>query len=117
MAEEKRDDLGNIRRLIADALHIRDHFECCRNLPQVACDRLLLQKQLQTQRFDAPFLLVCLFLQFGDRCGGRRVLIFERLRGKTDGLRARFAHLRQLFIQQGKLLVKFASHYPNLPVM
>ena len=42
---------------------------------------------------------------------------FERLRGKTDGLRARFAHLCQLIVEQGKLLVKFTSHYPNLPVM
>ena len=117
MAEEKRDDLGNIRRLIADALHIRDHLERCRDLPQIARDRLLLQKQLQTQRFNRAFLLVRLFLQLRDRRGGRRILRFKRLRGKADGLRARFAHLRQLFIQQGKLLVKFASHYPNLPVM
>ena len=70
MAEEKRDDFRDIRCLIANAFHIRDHFECCRNLPQITRDRLLLQKQLQTQGFNAPFLLVCLFLQFGDRCGG-----------------------------------------------
>ena len=70
VAEEKRDDFRDIRCLIANAFHIRDHFECCRNLPQVACDRLLLQKQLQTQRFDRALLLVCLLLQLRDRCGG-----------------------------------------------
>ena len=35
-------DAGNIRRLIADALHIRNHFKRCGDQAQVLCHGLLL---------------------------------------------------------------------------
>ena len=39
---QKRDDLGDVLRLIADALQIGDHFERGGDLPQVARHGLLL---------------------------------------------------------------------------
>ena len=45
-AAEERDDLGNILGLVADALHVRDHLERRRDLAQVLCHGLLLQKKL-----------------------------------------------------------------------
>ena len=117
MAEEERNDLGDVGGLIADALHVRDHLERGGDLPQVARDGLLLQKKLQAERFDAALLLVGLLLQFCDRRGLRHVLLLERLRGQTDRAGAGRAHFGQLLIERCELLVKFASHYPNLPVM
>ena len=43
---KEADDLGDILGLISDTLHIRDHLERRRDLAQVACHGLLLQKQL-----------------------------------------------------------------------
>ena len=48
-ALQKTDDLGDILRLIADALHIGDHFQRGADLPQIPGHRLLLQQQLQAQ--------------------------------------------------------------------
>ena len=42
-AIQEADDLGNVLGLIADALHIRYHFQRRADLPQVAGHRLLLQ--------------------------------------------------------------------------
>ena len=70
---EKTDDLRNILRLIADTLHIGDHFQCGGNLPQIPCHRLLLKQQPQAQVFDFPLLMVDLAVQRADL--GRQCLI------------------------------------------
>ena len=36
---QKQDDLRDVLGLIADALHVRDHFQSCRNLAQIARGR------------------------------------------------------------------------------
>ena len=60
---EKADDLRDILRLIADALHIGNHFQRGGDLPQIPRHRLLLQQQLQAQVLDFPLLLVDLAVQ------------------------------------------------------
>jgi DNA mismatch repair ATPase MutS len=57
-------DLCDVRRLISDALHIRDDLHSGGDLPQIAGHRLLLEQQLQAQRFNVPLHLVNLALQW-----------------------------------------------------
>ena len=64
---EEGDDFGNILGLIADSLHIRNHFQRRGDLPQVAGYRLLLEQKLQAKRFDGSFLLVDLRVQMALR--------------------------------------------------
>ncbi len=46
-AAQKTDNLGNIVGLIADTLHVGDHFKRGGNLPEIPRYRLLLQKKLE----------------------------------------------------------------------
>ena len=62
----KAADLCNIRCLIADSFHIRDHFSRLRNLAQILCHRLLLQKQPHAEILDIALLLVDLMIDFVD---------------------------------------------------
>ena len=116
-AGQERDDLGDVLGLVADALHIRDHLQRRRDLPQVARDRLLLEQQLEAEGFDIPLLLVDLRVQRRDLLREAHVSVRHRLGGQCDHLFAPRAHFDQLSVQQRKLLVKPASHHPNLPVI
>ena len=109
------DDLGNVLRLIPDALQIRDHFQGRRDLPQIPCHRLLLQKQLQAQGLDVPLLAVDLRVQRGHLTG--QSAVSQRFSRQSDALLAQCAHFNELPLQLGQLFIKPASHYPNLPVM
>ena len=73
------DDLRNILRLIADAFHIGDHFQCGGDLPQIAGHRLLLKQQFKAQAFDIPFLLVDFGIQRRYTSGQRLIAIAQRL--------------------------------------
>ena len=110
MAEEEGDDLRDVRGLIADALHVGDHLERGGDLPQIAGDGLLLQKQLQAQGLDRALLLVRLLLELPHGGRERHILLLQGLCGQADGLRAGCAHLGQLLVEGGELLVKFTSH-------
>ena len=116
-AAEEADDLGDVGRLVADALHIGDHFQRGGNLPQVARHRLLLQKELEAERLDAVLHAVDLAVERHDLFRHGKVARGNRLARKGNDLFTKRAHLRQLAAEQRKLLVKSASHYPNLPVM
>ena len=109
------DDFGNILRLIPDALQICDHFQGRRDLPQIPCHRLLLQKQLQAQGLDVPLLAVDLRVQRGHLTG--QSAVSQRFSRQSDALLAQCAHFNELPLQLGQLFIKPASHYPNLPVM
>ena len=116
-APEEGDDLGDVLGLVADALHIRDHFQGGGDLAQVPGHRLLLQKQLQAQGLDGALLLVDLRVQGAHLGGQGGVSLRQGLGGQGDDLLAQGAHLDELPVQQRQLLVKLSSHYPNLPVM
>ena len=104
------DDFGNVRGLVADALHIRDDLQCRGNIPQIGGHGLLLQKQLQAHGFDLPFLLVDLLGKGRDRPAQQRVALGGGLGGQGNGLFAQGPHGDQFFVQQLQLFVKFASH-------
>ena len=108
-AGQERDDLGDIFGLIADALHIRDHFQGCGDLPQVARDRLLLEQQLEAEGFDIPLLLVDLRVQRRDLLREAHVSVRHRLGGQCDDLFTARAHFDQFSVQQRKLLVNNLS--------
>ena len=116
-ALQEGDDLGDVLGLVADALHVGDHFQGGGDLAQVPGHRLLLQKQLQAQRLDGALLLVDLRVQGAHLGGQGGVSLRQGLGGQGDDLLAQGAHLDELPVQQRQLLVKLSSHYPNLPVM
>ena len=120
-------DLGDILCLVADPLHIGDHFKCRGNLTQVACYRLLLQKKLQTKVFDLSFPVVDMFVGFVGQLPhffGSLVECTDRI---VDCFLAQCSHvdqqhveLRQLFIKscrhisQTSLLYNLPSAYPSV---
>ena len=57
------DDFCNISSLVANALHVCDHFQGRGDLTQIPSYRLLLEKQLQTQGFNHFFLLINFIIQ------------------------------------------------------
>ena len=116
-ALQEGDDLGDVLGLVADALHVGDHFQGGGDLPQIPCHRLLLQKQLQAQGLDGALLLVDLGVQGGHPGGQGGVSLHQSLGGQGDDLLAQGTHFDELPVQQRQLLVKLSSHYPNLPVM
>ena len=116
-AAEESDDLGNVGRLVADTLHVRDHFQRGGNLPQVARHRLLLQKELQAERLNAVLHAIDLAVQRRDFLRDRHIARGDGFCREGDDLFTKRAHLRQFAAEQRKLFVEFASHYPNLPVM
>ena len=110
-------DLGDVVGLIADALHIRDHLQRGGNTPQVAGHRLLVQQQPQAQVFNVPLLPVDVPIQRRHLLRQRLVPRGQRPGGQRDYPLTQRAHLDELPVQLGQLLVKTAPHYPNLPVM
>ena len=116
-AAEKSDYFRYILGLIAYALHVRYHLERGGYLPQIACHGLLLEQELQTQCLNSPLLLVYLAVKRGDLRGGFRVAVFQSVHGEGYHFFAKRAHLYHFFVEQRKLFVESASHYPNLPVM
>ena len=116
-ALQEGDDLGDVLGLVADALHVGDHFQGGGDLAQVPGHRLLLQQQLQAQGLDGALLLVDLRVQGAHLGGQGGVSLRQGLGSQGDDLLAQGAHFDELPVQQRQLLVKLSSHYPNLPVM
>ena len=81
---QETDDFCDILRLIADAFHVRDHFQGGGNLPKVPGHGLLLQKQLQAQGLDVALLPVDLRIQRGHLPGLFGVARRQRLRDHGD---------------------------------
>ena len=106
MGDHAWDDLHNVLRLIADALHVRDHFQRGGNGAQVPRHRLLTQQQTHTNRLNGAFLLVDLCTDLGDLFPKRFVIGNQRLRSQRNDLLAQRTHFRQFLIQQQKLLFK-----------
>ena len=79
--------------------------------------KLLLEQQLEAEGFDIPLLLVDLRVQRRDLLREAHVSVRHRLGGQCDDLFTARAHFDQLSVQQRKLLIKPASHHPNLPVI
>ena len=119
------DDFRDIRCLVADSFHVRDHFQSGGNLPQVSRHRLLLQQELETQPLDIPFGLVDLRVFFDDKLCLFHVAVLQRLCRVLNRCFAKLSHLRQLLIQRNKFSVKSVAHFilppardqPNLPVI
>ena len=52
------DKVGDVDRMVADSLHVRNHLECGRNMTQIRGYRLLLEQKLQAEAFNFPLHLV-----------------------------------------------------------
>ena len=104
------DNLGDVGRLDADALHVRDHLEGGGNRPQIPGHRLLLKQQLQTEPLHVPFLvgdLGCQLRQLGRQL---HAACQQGLGRQGDGIFAQCAHDGELMIQLLQLFVESASH-------
>ena len=107
---QKGDDLGNILRLIADSLHVGDHFQSGGDLPQVPGHGLLLEQQPQTKALNVPLLAVDLTVHRRDLFRQRPVALCQGLGGQRDDLLAQRAHFDHLVVELGQLFVKTVSH-------
>ena len=114
---EEEDNLGDVFRLVSDALHVGDHFECGGNLAQIACDGLLLEQKPQAERFNGALFLIDLRVERRDLLCKRAVALVERLCREGNDFLAQSAHADHFTVQLVELLVKPVSHHPNLPVM
>ena len=105
-----RYNLRNITCLVTDTLDIRDHFQHGRDQTQIACNRLLLQQQLEAHGLDFTFLAVDLLI---DADGGSRQLdiaLKQSLYRTGDCVFAQCPHRDQLIVHLRKLIVKTVSH-------
>ena len=111
------DDFGDIARLVADALDIRDHFQYRGDQAQVACHRLLLQQELEAHGFNLALLAVDLLVNADGGGGELGVARQQRLDRAGNRVLAQCPHGDQLVVQFDELCVETVSHQPNLPVM
>ena len=110
-------NLGNVLRLVANALHVGNHFQGGGDLPQVTGHRLLPQQQLQADALHIPLLLIQ-SRRNGRHLGGqRRAALRQSFHRQGDGVLTQGAHLGHFLLQQRQLLVKIVPHQPNLPVI
>ena len=106
MGDHAGDDLHNVLRLVADPLHVRDHFQRGGDGAQIPRHRLLTQKQTHTDCLNGALLLVDFRADFGDLFPQFFRVGTQRLGGKGDDLLAQRTHFCQFLIQQQKLLFK-----------
>ena len=109
--------LGDIRGVVADALHVRHHFHGGGDGPQVPGHRLLLDQELEAEIFDLLLFLVHQVVFLHDPLGGLHIVIQQSLDRVLDGLLDHAAHVGHFFAQLLQLFVKFQSHQPNRPVI
>ena len=114
---QEENDFSNLLRLVANALHVCDHFQRGGNLAQIPRHRLLLQQQLHAAVFNVPLHLVNAAGRGGHFLRQGQVALRQRLGCLSNGFFTHGAHFDQFFVQKRKLLVKPASHHPNLPVI
>ena len=109
--------LGDVHRLVADALEIGVDLDDRTHQPQVGRDRILQREELDAQVVDLELELVDLRV-----AGGH---LDRQVGPALDQRRERIAHARLDELAHGvepvgeapQLLVKMALHQPNLPVM
>ena len=111
--------IGEIRRYLRDNSPIRVSRSVRDTAYRVlqARERLLVQQQPQAQVFNVPLLPVDVPIQRRHLLRQRLVPRGQRPGGQRDYPLTQRAHLDELPVQLGQLLVKTAPHYPNLPVM
>ena len=109
-AGQAGDDLGDVARLVADALDVGDHLEYRGDQTQVARDRLLLEQQLEAHGFDLALLAVDLVVD-ADR-GGRElgVAVDQGFHRARDRVLTQRTHRNQFLVQLRELVVKSVSH-------
>ena len=110
-------DFRDIRRLVADALHVGNHLQRGGDLPQIPRHGLLVQQQAHAHVFYHALFLVYLFVQFNRLPGQGGVGFEQAVYRACDRLLAEGAHGRQLIVHLLHLGCKLIAHYPNLPVI
>ena len=113
-------DIGNIGGLVADPLHVGDHFQRRGDFAQIACHGLLLKQEAHTEIFNIAFLLIDFPLGLMHLVKLYFVVIVpikQSVYGDRNRLLAERSHRDQLCVQFFELFVEAVSHYPNLPVI
>ena len=121
LAVERQHDVGDVGRLVADALEIAHHLERGAHAAQVAGDhRLLHQQQLQAQALDVALEVVDLVVVGEDLARLGHIARGEHLHRRHQRRFGRRGHALELLVEQVKLRIEpCTSHgdHPNLPVM
>ena len=93
--DEMRDDLRDIRGVVAHALDIGDHLHGGRNVAQVARYRLLAQQQGHAAVLNVPLHVVDAVIPLHDLLGGCGVGGAQRFQRVLHGLGGVLPHLHQ----------------------
>ena len=109
-ATQGGNNLGNVLRLITDALHVGDHLQRRGDHPQIPGHGLLLQQELETDGLDLPLQLVNTVSLLLSLAGVLCAALQQRLASGGNDALTLAAHLGHFPIQQLQLLVKSASH-------
>ena len=91
-------DAGDIRGLVADAFHVRDHLKRRGDEAEVFCHGLLLQQEFEAEGLDIPLLLIHLAVKRNRVVGGLHVLLDECLACGLNRMLDQRAHFEQLLI-------------------
>ncbi len=83
---QAQDDFRDIRRLVADAFQIGDHFQRRGDQTQISGDGLLFEQEFETERLDGALLRIDLPFKLERPSGGVLVLFGQRLGGACNGL-------------------------------
>ncbi|MPN10218.1 hypothetical protein SDC9_157513 [bioreactor metagenome] len=113
LAREVRRDLGNIRRSIANALDVGDHFQRGGNGAQITRHRLLTQQQGQAAALNFALHVVHFAVALHHRRGKRKVVALKGPHRIVDGFHGKRAHFDQACHQLFQFCVKRLSdrHY------
>ena len=105
-------DFGDIRRVVADALHVRRHLQRRGDHAQVARHRLLRQEQAVALLLDLPVLLVDFLVVGDDRTRPVVVVLQQRRHRPADGHADHLAHFKQRPVQLLQLhIVIFSARH------
>ena len=120
--DEAEGGLGDVHRVVADALQVVRHLDGRDDEAEVAGDRLLEREQRNGEPLDLVLQGIDLAVAGDDGLGLVLVLRQQGVDGEVDEAFGALRHLQQLLLQRSELVVKVAKPgglgaHPNLPVM
>ena len=116
-SDHVHDALGDVDRLVADALQVGIDLGDGENEAQIDRHGLLHGEQVEGQFVDLALGDVDLGFAFEHHVAARQVALDIGLAGAIDGLLGQSAHAQQTCPEFVQSLLKAGAHYPNLPVM
>lgn len=105
-----RRDFADVARLIADALHVGNHFQRRADGAQVTRDGLLLEQHVDAHRFHLALLFVHNVVTVANCRRFRHVVCLQRANCPLNRVLHQCAHRHHLLAKLRNLVIKMLSH-------